>query len=333
MKTIVGMFETQEDARSALADFAKIGLQPERIGLLSPAGTGSSIGGMSMLDLPDIGPVMANRPMIDLLSRAQERGDGGVSGALQRMGLSKSEADRYVEGVKRGGTLEALTVSDEREAEVSSIMRRSFGREPEAARELVIPLVEEELSVGKCEIDAGGVRISTHVSTRPVDKTVTLIEEHVKVERRVVDRPIDGSDDPFREESIAMKISAEEPLISKRAHVVEEIHVRKDRTERTETVRDSLRRTDVDISELPGTQRASASHYRAHFESTYGSSGGSYESFAPAYEFGERLRKHSPGDDWSVVEPRAKAMWAERQGGAWERFRDAIKFAWERARH
>lgn len=339
MKTIVGLFDGPDQARSALSEIARLGFRPERVGLLSRAGSSSTAlgnGGLSTLNLPELGPVVANRPMLDLLKDSSARGNGGIMGAFQRMGLSKEEAARCIETIKRGGTLEAVTVSDDKEAEVNTIMRRSSASEPrsDAAGEVVIPLVEEELSIGKREIDAGGVRVSTHVGTRPVDKTVTLVEEHVRVERRVVDRPIDSQEEAFRDRSIAMKAAAEEPIVAKRAHVVEEIHIRKDRTERTETVHDTLRHTEVDISEIPAEAGGNVSRYREHFSSTYGKLGGNFESFAPAYEFGERLGERAPGRDWATVEPTAKSMWTERQGsagGAWERFRDAIKFAWERA--
>ena len=54
----------------------------------------------------------------------------------------------------------------------------------ERDEDLIIPIVEEELEVGKREIEAGGVRVSTRVSSVPVEKSVTLREEHVSVERR-----------------------------------------------------------------------------------------------------------------------------------------------------
>ena len=55
----------------------------------------------------------------------------------------------------------------------------------------MIPVIEEELQVGKREVDAGGVRITTHVSALPVEKAVTIREERVNIERRIVDRALD----------------------------------------------------------------------------------------------------------------------------------------------
>jgi uncharacterized protein (TIGR02271 family) len=120
----------------------------------------------------------------------------------------------------------------------------------ERDEDLIIPIVEEELEVGKREVEAGGVRVSTRVSSVPVEKSVTVREERVSVERRAVDRPIGDMDDAFKERSLEMRASAEEPYATKRAHVVEEIRVHKDRSEHEEKIRENVRHTDVDIAEI-----------------------------------------------------------------------------------
>jgi uncharacterized protein (TIGR02271 family) len=336
MKTVVGLFENLDQAQSSFGDFARLGLSAERIGLLCRTSPGVSARGLSTVDLPDVGTVAANRPMLDLLDEPSlRRNREGMLAALMKMGVSKVQAERCVDVIKRGGALEALIIADDKEGEALAIMKRRSGdrkyQAEELPREVVIPLIQEELSVDKREIDAGGVRISTHITSRPIDKTVTLYEEHVKVERRIVDRPIDVADEAFADRSIAMKASAEEPLVEKRCHVVEEIVIHKDRSEHVETIRDTLRHTEVDVSELPA-ERGLAS-YKKHFGEAYSSSGAEFESYAPAYAFGEKLRGQAEGEEWSKIEPRAKAMWAERSGaGPFERFKEAIKFAWEKAK-
>src|SRR5688572_10328409 len=95
-------------------------------------------------------------------------------GALVRMGVPRTDAAGYVDGVRRGGTLEAVALNEEKEAQALEIMRRRTGTGAAARRsaasetDIVIPVIEEELRVGKREFDAGGVRVSTHVSARPV---------------------------------------------------------------------------------------------------------------------------------------------------------------------
>ena len=43
------------------------------------------------------------------------------------------------------------------------------------------------------------------------------------------------------------------PVIAKEARVVEEVVVGKTATDRVETVTDTVRRTDVEVEEIPGT--------------------------------------------------------------------------------
>jgi len=119
----------------------------------------------------------------------------------------------------------------------------------------VVPVVEEELAVGKRKVEKGGVRVETRVTETPVQEQVNLREEKVTVERRPVDRPATAEDVAFQEGSLELKETAEEVVASKRPKVVEEVVVGKQATERTETVQDTVRRTDVDVHETPSTPK------------------------------------------------------------------------------
>ena len=120
-------------------------------------------------------------------------------------------------------------------------------------RDEVIPVAEEELHVGKREVSHGRVRIRSHVTERPVEEQVSLREERVSVERRPVEGTLrtgsanDG--DLFRERSIEMEERAEEAVVSKEARVVEEVVVRKDADQRTQTVSDTVRKTEVEVDD------------------------------------------------------------------------------------
>ena len=116
--------------------------------------------------------------------------------------------------------------------------------------ETVIPIVEEELEVGKRQVQSGGARIVTSVTERPVEEQVTLHEEHLTVDRRPVNRAVSGSESAFQAQDIEMTEMNEVPVVSKEARVVEEVVVGKTATDRTETVRDTVRRTNVDVEDL-----------------------------------------------------------------------------------
>ncbi len=121
--------------------------------------------------------------------------------------------------------------------------------------ETVIPIVEEELAVGKRTVQSGGARIHTYVTERPVEASVSLHEERVTVDRRPVDRAVTDADMAFGEKSFEVTETAEEAVVGKTARVVEEVVVGKTATERTETVHDTVRRTDVEVEELTDANR------------------------------------------------------------------------------
>lgn len=120
-------------------------------------------------------------------------------------------------------------------------------------RDEVIPVAEEELHVGKRDVSHGRVRIRSHIVERPVEEQVSLREERVEVERRPAEGSMRtgavGNEDLFRERTIEMEERGEEAVVSKEARVVEEVVVRKDAEQRTETVSDTVRKTEVEVDD------------------------------------------------------------------------------------
>jgi uncharacterized protein (TIGR02271 family) len=118
----------------------------------------------------------------------------------------------------------------------------------ESDREEVIPIVEEQLVVGKRDVSRGGVRVRSYVTETPVHEQVRLRNEQINVERRTVDQPLSAADtDAFRERTINLTATGEEAVVGKTARVVEEVVVSKTATENVEEVSDTVRRTDVEI--------------------------------------------------------------------------------------
>ena len=118
--------------------------------------------------------------------------------------------------------------------------------------EEAIPIVEEQLRVSKRETAHGRVRIRSYVVETPVQEQVTLHEERLQVERHPVDRPVGAADDVFRDKTIEATETGEEAVVSKEARVKEEVVVRKTAEERTETVSDTVRRTEVEVEDERG---------------------------------------------------------------------------------
>lgn len=219
------------------------------------------------------------------------RSADAIADWLESEGAPEADACSYGEGVRRGGALVAVKCADDEAQRVAKILdgdnvvdmderetawraegwtarRRTAaaGAAPASAaragsgaeREQVIPVAEERLRVGKREVEHGRVRIHTHVVTKPVQEQVRLHEEHVSVERRPADRPLTdrpgdlGAGELFKDRTVEMSETSEEPVVSKEARVREEVVVRKDVKDRTETVFDQVRRTEVEVEDERG---------------------------------------------------------------------------------
>ena len=195
----------------------------------------------------------------------------------------------------------------------------------------VIPVVEERLKVGKRAVARGGVRVYTRVTEQPIEEDVRLREERVRVERRPTDRAVTAADEAFRDRTVEFTESAEEVVVSKEARVVEEVFVGKEAEERVEKVRETVRRTDVDVQNLDADDEAD---YRRHWTQTAQAGGRPFEDYRDAYRYGHTLSSDAryAGRDWASVEADARRDWELRSPGTWESVKDSIRYAWDRMR-
>lgn len=124
----------------------------------------------------------------------------------------------------------------------------AVGLETTGEGEQVIPLVEEQLQVGKRMVETGRTRIRRYVIETPVEERVRLRTERVVIERR---RPVTGdtvSPDAFTETTTEITERTEQPVVQKTTRVGEEVVVKTEVTDREETVHDKVRKQEVDVS-------------------------------------------------------------------------------------
>jgi uncharacterized protein (TIGR02271 family) len=209
--------------------------------------------------------------------------------------------------------------------------------------EATIAIVEEQMRVGKRDVERGGVRVRSYVTETPVEEQIRLRDETVTVDRRTVDRPLTSADgDLFKEQSFELTETDEEAVIAKEARVVEEVVVRKDVEERTETVRDTVRRTNVDVQQIGAemNQKQGAdyarfdSDFRKHYDAASFRDQYSYEQSQPAYLYGYTVAsdKRYKDRNWNDVENDVCTDWEASNKGTWEQFKESVRYAWERAR-
>ena len=397
-KTIVGYFDSYDQARRAMDELARQGISRDHISIITNretyrgtdkvtehdasgaavgAATGAVVGGGAMLIaslIPGVGPILAAGPLLaTLLGAGVGAAAGGIIGALVDAGVPEEDARLYEEGVRRGGTLLMVRADADMASRAASIMnqhgavdikRRSSewksagamagsgsqqnmaSQQPGQQRmtqkqgEVRVPVVEEELKVGKREASGGaaGVRVQTHTSEKPVEQKVQLHEEKVNVERRPTNRPATAADfgNQRGEESFEMREHREEPVVQKTARVVEEVVVSKEERDRTETVRDTVRRKDVEVQPIGG-HRGEAdddSAFRQNFQTAYAGTGMTYEQCAPAYRYGSQLGSDGrySGKNWNQIEIDARRDWESRSPGTWDRMKNAIRHGWDRVK-
>jgi uncharacterized protein (TIGR02271 family) len=187
--------------------------------------------------------------------------------------------------------------------------------------EIGIPIVKEELHVGKREVERGHVHVSVNVLERPVTEHIKLREEHIDIERRAVNRAPRGDETILKGGVMDLTEYAEEAVVSKEARIVEEVVVRKRITSHDEIINATLRSTDVDIR---GDGLANV-EFKRYLESL-GMTGDKFEDHLQAYQFGRSLR--GTGKGWEDVEISARERWEMKQPSTWDRFKESIRYGW-----
>ncbi len=299
--------------------------------------------------------------------------DSDLVGALSSRGVPMDEAEFYAEGVRRGGSLVMTHAPEDRAEEAAGIMsvhrpvrmperraaweeegyvaydpeaepytaqqaetERTRYRGEEAGEEVSIPIVEERVKVGKRAVNRGGIRIHSHVEERPVEEQVRLRDEEIDVERREADRALseEEADEAFRDQDIEMTETDEEAVVEKEARVTEEVVARKRATEREETVRDTVRHTEVDVEGSEGYE-SHADDFRRHYDENYASGDGDYSAYEPAYRHGYRA---GAGDryrnrNYEDARPAIRREYEEKHGsGTFDRAKGAVRHAFHRGR-
>ncbi len=269
--TVVGIFDDRGDAQSAMNELVDAGFIKEHIDLSNRAAGGTGTAGQSSYTGTDHDTTADN-------SYTSTGANQGIGDRITNFFSSLFDDDETVRNyTNAAGDAEAiLTVqvdSEERARVAQEILDRNGAIDAEergasySGRHLTgdraataragenattkIPVVEENLNLGKREIERGGARIRSRIIEKPVEESIRLREEHVVVNRRPVDREISDADlKNFQPGEMEITEHAEVPIVGKEARVVEEVEVGKKVTEREETVRDTVRSTEVDVKQI-----------------------------------------------------------------------------------
>jgi len=277
MNTVTAIFDDRTDAAEAVERLAQAGIARDRIRLVEGSERGSD-----SLSYSDSHPGFWESlkdifmPDEDRYTYAEGLRRGGY---LVTATVNEADYDRAIDILDDEGTIDlderaeswrsegwtgyeagssaSLGATDLRGGSTMGLSgesrsRTDFGSHDAGAEE-VIPVAEEELRVGERDVSHGRVRVRSYVVETPVTEDVSLREEHVRVERRPVDRAVTSGDRLFQDRTIEMDERAEEAVVSKEARVREELVINKDVSSRTKTISDTVRRTEVDVEDERGT--------------------------------------------------------------------------------
>lgn len=205
--------------------------------------------------------------------------DKGFLASLADLFLPREDHHSYAEGLNRGGYLVSVGVTSENHRQVLDILddqgavnmderEESWhaegwsGHQPDSATtgaaaprgdteqvDGTIDVMEENVRVGKRQVEQGHVRVRSHVVETPVEEQVSLRDETIHVTRTPVDRVVTDGDDVFADRTLEATEVDEEAVVSKETRITEEITLDKDAEDRTETVRDKVRHTEVEVED------------------------------------------------------------------------------------
>ena len=282
--TLVGIYDDLAQAQKAVQQLSQAGIKQGDISIASNDGgkgytsyggansrdytTGSSIGNNVSSFFSSIFGTDVNEDELDIYSEAVRRGSAVVVvDTDDKMGERAAEilnqhnavdVDRRAAQYRASGYNKFDAQAPLYNAEQTQTETRNYANQGEVA----LPVIEEQLRVGKRAVQRGGIRVHTRMTETPVEETVNLREEKVTVDRRPVDREFSDADRAtLNKGDFTVTTKGEEAVVSKESRVVEEVVVGKNVTERQETVRDTVKRTDVEVEETDvniDTQRKSA---------------------------------------------------------------------------
>lgn len=130
---------------------------------------------------------------------------------------------------------------------------------------VVVPLYQEHVKIGKHEVDAGGVRIRKHVTSEALNQPLELRQETLSIERLPADQgapatsgqgtaaaaPQQGQlGQPFQEGEMTIHLQKEEPLVERSMSQSGKIVAQKHSTTQQTTVKENVRKEQVDIEKL-----------------------------------------------------------------------------------
>lgn len=194
----------------------------------------------------------AIRQTVDAVART---GEAAAESATQMVRTTAEVTQRIATAPMSTGSVLWDSMFNLWTAPLGRAVARSTHGQPSTQAEEIIPLAEETLVVGKQTVTSGATIVRRVVVETPVQQQVSLYDETVIVERR---KPVTDAvtGDTLTEVTIEMIETSERPVVGKSVKVREEVVVRRERTQRMETVRDTVRRGEIEVTHSDENHRS-----------------------------------------------------------------------------
>lgn len=251
--TVIGVFDNATEAQQAVNQLVNAGFSRDQVDLSTQAASGTYETGMRNV-ASDQGEADGTSSFFDSLfgndthDARRYAHVAGRSSVVTVHAQTEEQAERAADLLDDNGAVNV----DERAAQYGYTQPNATTTPTTGDQSFKV--IEENLQVGKQTVETGGVRLRSRIIERPVEEHLRLRQERVVVQRTPVDRPISTADfNTFKEGEITLTEHAERAVVAKEARVVEEVVVGKTVEEHDEVIRDTVRRTDVDIEQIvPG---------------------------------------------------------------------------------
>ena len=241
---VVAVYDTEQNANAALTSLVSAGYRAADISVIRNEGEAEKAG----LHEPGVWKRFFGRDL--------EHDEAAVLGSSFKEGsvivvvrVPESHAPSVMSLLDRHKPVDVL---DRAKALAGATARAAEARTPfNSEDQEMLRLAEEQLDVGKRVVESGHTRVRRYVVEKPVDANITLHEEHVEVIRHAISDPAYVTDTDWSDKTIEVTDTVEEAVVNKTAHVIEEIVIRKQSSDRTQAVHDTVRRQQVLVERMP----------------------------------------------------------------------------------
>jgi len=134
---------------------------------------------------------------------------------------------------------------------VVSTDKKHLARVPARKDRAVVPVIEEEVKVGKRVVESGRVQITKHIEQREQIVDEPLLRDEVEIKRVPINRPIDRVIEPRQVgDELIIPVMEEVLVVRKQLILKEELHVRRTQKQTRRPQRVTLRAERAEIKRL-----------------------------------------------------------------------------------